>query len=559
MSAQSSAVLLAQSQNATPAVVRRCANFHPSIWGNRFLSNASEFTKANTYLEQQVQQLKDEVRKLLITADDDSQQKLPLIDAIQRLGLDYHFEREIDEALQRMFDAYILSNEEEDDVYTAALRFRLLRQQGYNVSCDVFNKFKNSEGNFKESLSSDVRGMLSLYEATHLRVHGEDILDEALAFTTTHLQSAAKYSSNPLAEQVVHALKQPIRKGLPRLEARHYFSIYQADDSHHKALLKLAKLDFNLLQKLHQKELSDISAWWKDLDFAHKLPFARDRLVECYFWILGVYFEPQFLLARRIVTKVIAMTSIIDDIYDAYGTLEELELFTEAVGRWDISVIDQLPEYMRVCYRALLDVYSEIEEEMAKEGRSYRFYYAKEAMKNQVRAYYEEAQWLQAQQIPTMEEYMPVALATSGYPMLATTSFIAMGDVVTKETFDWVFSEPKIVRASATVCRLMDDMVSHKFEQKRGHVASAVECYMKQHGASEQETHDEFNKQVRDAWKDINQECLMPTAVPMTVLMRILNLARVMDVLYTHEDGYTHSGTVLKDFITSMLIDSVPI
>ena len=31
---------------------------------------------------------------------------------------------------------------------------------------------------------------------------------------------------------------------------------------------------------------------------------------------------------------------------------------------------------------------------------------------------------------------------------------------------------------------------------------------MKQYGASEQETHNEFNKQVRDAWKDMNEECL---------------------------------------------------
>ncbi|XP_034678278.1 LOW QUALITY PROTEIN: (-)-germacrene D synthase-like [Vitis riparia] len=557
MSVQSSVVLLAPSKNLSPEVGRRCANFHPSIWGDHFLSYASEFTNTDDHLKQHVQQLKEEVRKMLMAADDDSAQKLLLIDAIQRLGVAYHFESEIDEALKNMFDGSVVSAEE--DVYTASLRFRLLRQQGYNVSCDLFNNFKDNEGNFKESLSSDVRGMLSLYEATHFRVHGEDILDEALAFTTTHLQSATKYSSNPLAEQVVHALKQPIRKGLPRLEARHYFSVYQADDSHNKPLLKLAKLDFNLLQKLHQKELSDISAWWKDLDFAHKLPFARDRVVECYFWILGVYFEPQFFLARRILTKVIAMTSIIDDIYDAYGTLEELELFTEAVERWDISAIDQLPEYMRVCYQALLYVYSEIEEEMAKEGRSYRLYYAKEAMKNQVRAYYEEAKWLQVQQIPTMEEYMPVALVTSAYSMLATTSFVGMGDAVTKETFDWIFSEPKIVRASAIVCRLMDDMVSHKFEQKRGHVASAVECYMKQHGASEQETHNEFNKQVRDAWKDINEECLIPTALPMPILMRVLNLARVIDVIYKNEDGYTHSGTVLKDFVTSMLIDPVPI
>jgi hypothetical protein len=35
--------------------------------------------------------------------------------------------------------------------------------------------------------------MLSLYEATHLRVHGEAILDEALVFTATHLESIASH------------------------------------------------------------------------------------------------------------------------------------------------------------------------------------------------------------------------------------------------------------------------------------------------------------------------------------------------------------------------------
>ena len=30
------------SQNAKPEVVRRTANYHPSIWGDRFISNTSE-------------------------------------------------------------------------------------------------------------------------------------------------------------------------------------------------------------------------------------------------------------------------------------------------------------------------------------------------------------------------------------------------------------------------------------------------------------------------------------------------------------------------------------
>jgi hypothetical protein len=117
----------------------------------------------------------------------------------------------------------------------------------------------DNKENFNESLINDAQGMLSLYEAAHLRVHGEDILDEALVFTTTHLVSVASHLSPPLATQVSHALKQPIRQGLPRLEARHYFSIYQQDDSHNKVLLTFAKLDFNQLQKLHQKEVSEIA------------------------------------------------------------------------------------------------------------------------------------------------------------------------------------------------------------------------------------------------------------------------------------------------------------
>jgi hypothetical protein len=79
--------------------------------------------------------------------------------------------------------------------------------------------------------------------------------------------------------------------------------------------------------------LNYIYRWWKDLNFSKELPFVRNRVVECFFWIVEVYFEPEYLLARRILTKVIAMTSVIDDIYDAYGTLEELELFTEAIER----------------------------------------------------------------------------------------------------------------------------------------------------------------------------------------------------------------------------------
>ncbi|KDO69460.1 hypothetical protein CISIN_1g044370mg [Citrus sinensis] len=545
------------SQNAKSQVMRRTANFHPSVWGDRFANYTAEDKMNHARDLKELKALKEEVgRKLLATA---GPIQLNLIDAIQRLGVGYHFERELEQALQHLYNEKYSDDDTEDDLYRISLRFRLLRQHGYNVSCDKFNMFKDDKGNFKESLASDALGMLSLYEAAHLGVHGEDILDEAIAFTTTHLKSVATHLSNPLKAQVRHALRQPLHRGLPRLEHRRYISIYQDDASHYKALLTLAKLDFNLVQSLHKKELCEISRWWKDLDFARKLPFARDRMVECYFWILGVYFEPNYSLARRILTKVIAMTSIIDDIYDVYGTPEELKLFTEVIERWDESSMDQLPEYMQTFFGALLDLYNEIEKEIANEGWSYRVQYAKEAMKILVEGYYDESKWFHENYIPKMEEYMRVALVTSGYTMLTTVSFLGMDNIVTKETFDWVFSRPKIIRASEIIGRFMDDIKSHKFEQERGHAASAVECYMKQHGLSEQEVCEELYRQVSNAWKDINEECLNPTAVPMPLLMRALNLARVIDVVYKEGDGYTHVGNEMKQNVAALLIDQVPI
>jgi hypothetical protein len=41
----------------------------------------------------------------------------------------------------------------------------------------------------------------------------------------------------------------------------------------------------------------------------------------------------------------------------------------------------------------------------------------------------------------------------------------------------------------------------------------------------------------------------------MPLLMQILNLAHVIDMVYKDEDGYTHAGVVLKDFVSSMLIE----
>lgn len=61
--------------------------------------------------------------------------------------------------------------------------------------------------------------------------------------------------------------------------------------------------------------------------------FARDRIVELHFWILGLVDEPYHSYARITLTKFILIGSLFDDFYDNYSTTEESNIFTDAIER----------------------------------------------------------------------------------------------------------------------------------------------------------------------------------------------------------------------------------
>jgi hypothetical protein len=81
-------------------------------------------------------QIKEEVRRIILEsfASSDLAQKLELVDTLQRIGVDYHYKKEISELL------YSIYNDEDggsDDLYITSLRFYLLRRHGYTVSAGM--------------------------------------------------------------------------------------------------------------------------------------------------------------------------------------------------------------------------------------------------------------------------------------------------------------------------------------------------------------------------------------------------------------------------------------
>jgi len=84
--------------------------------------------------------LQEEVRRMIKDESSDIWHKLELINDVKRLGLSYHYDKEIAEALlwfhsSARFNATIVNR----SLHETAMCFRLLREYGYDVNAGIPN------------------------------------------------------------------------------------------------------------------------------------------------------------------------------------------------------------------------------------------------------------------------------------------------------------------------------------------------------------------------------------------------------------------------------------
>ncbi|GAY34271.1 hypothetical protein CUMW_010510 [Citrus unshiu] len=499
------------------------------------------------------------VKHILIrVGDDDPFEGLAMIDTVQRLGIDYYFQDEIEQILQRQSIVFSNHGDRHNDLQEVALRFRLLRQQGYYVSPDVFNNFKNKEGKFTQNISGDINGLMSLYEASQLSIGGEDVLDEAGDFSVNLLSEYATHLADyDLAGLVKHLLLHPYRKSLA--SARNFFhGNFQGNEYVWILDLKeLANMDFKLVQSLHQKEIVQISKWWKELGLAKKLEFARDQPLKWYMWSMACFTDPSLSWQRIELTKPISFIYIIDDIFDVYGALDVLTLFTEAINRWDLGGIEQLPECMKICFKALNDITNEISNKVYKEHGYNPVHSLRKAWGSLCNAFLTEAKWFASGHLPKAEEYLKNGIVSSGVHLGLVHIFFLLGHGITSETVRLIDSNPPIVSSVATILRLWDDLGSAKDENQDGNDGSYIYYYMMEHqDVTAEDAQKHAMDKISDAWKRLNQECLSPNPFSASFTRASLNTARMVPLMYSYDDNQRLPR--LEEYVKSLLFDNLP-
>ncbi|MBA0802789.1 hypothetical protein Gohar_013060 [Gossypium harknessii] len=222
------------------------------------------------------------------------------------------------------------------------------------------------------------------------------------------------------------------------------------------------------------------------MGLASKLNFVRDRLTECFFWTVRVVSQPQFRHCRKVLTKVASFVTTIDDIYDVHGTLDELESFTDVVQRWDLGTVENLPDYMELCFLALYNSINEMAYETLRDHGQNILPYLRKAWADLCKAFLKEANWANSKHIPTFQEYLENAwLSVSGHLCLVYTYFLQ--------------------RTNITIEALHSLEHYHDDELERGESVNAITCYMNETGCSEAMACQHINDLIEDLLEEVEQ------------------------------------------------------
>nr|CAB3479944.1 unnamed protein product [Digitaria exilis] len=515
--------------------------YAPSVWGDFFITYQPCTPEELVSMQEKAMAMKEEVRKIVLAVavvSGDLWRKLDLVNTLQRLGVDYHYKKEIDDILRAVYDDHEDGGSDGDDLYVTSLRFYLLRKHGYAVS----------SGNIS---SDDVNTLLTLYDAAHLRVHGEDILDNIIAFNTSRLRTLMKTNLEPeLLEEIRVTLETTLFRRVERVEARHFISVHEKKATRDDTILEFAKLDYNLVQVVYCNELKELTIWWKDLRSRVDLTFSRDRLVEMHFWMMGILYEPYYSYARIMLTKQVPFVALLDDIYDNYSSTEESNIFTTALERWDEKAAEQIREYLRSFYRNVICCTDKVVEELKRQNNKHAEVVREMAL-HVAKSYHAEVTWRDEHYVPAdVDEHLQISLGSIAAMQTVVLTFVSLGDVTTREAIDWAMTYPDIVRGVTVIARIMNDIMSHEREQASDHMASTVQTCMKQYGVTVEEAIEKLNVIVEKAWMDMVQECI-DQKYPTLLLEKVVSFAQSIDFFYKSEDLYTLPYN-LKDTLTSM-------
>ncbi|KAI3822628.1 hypothetical protein L1987_10223 [Smallanthus sonchifolius] len=227
---------------------------------------------------------------------------------------------------------------------------------------------------------------------------------------------------------------------------------------------------------------------------------------------------PRFSLGRRNLTKVNAVITTIDDV----------------ISRWDINAIEELPDYMKICFLGLYNTCADL-----------------------CKSYLVEARWYHSGHTPTQEEYLDNASVSISSPLIVMHIKFSTSITSTEEILQWFEEFENIVHHAALIFRLADDLATSSEEMERGDISKSIQCYMHESGATEDEARRYIKNLIMKTWKKLNKErASAKSQLLWEFIEYAMDIVRMAQFMYGKGDGYGRPN-VIKSHVLSLLFNPI--
>ncbi|XP_020252773.1 bifunctional abietadiene synthase, chloroplastic-like isoform X2 [Asparagus officinalis] len=462
------------------------------------------------------------------------------IDTIERLGIHHYFREEISDALDYVYRnigkkgvPYGTGNPI-PDIDDTCMALRLARSHGYEISPDILQHFKQDNGHFichPGETHTGVSDMFNLYRFSQISYPGETILEDAKPLLQRYLQYCIKNHvddkwalKKDLLKEVERALRYPWKMSLQGLEAREYIDLYGENDLwigktvywmhnvNNPKYLELAKLEYNRLQAIHEREINYVLKWWNNCGLDD--PFVtRICPQEIYFSIAATLYEPELEDCRITYTKSNCIEDIVRDMFQNHGSNQDLKLFCKAIEQWNPSLIHSLPQRIQVIFMAMYNTLNELATEASNAQGKDVFPYFHDLRSKQVQDYMKSRLRIETKQISSWTEYFENGKKDCGVAIRTVPTMFFMGENMVDNILRCLDSRSKIQDQLSMYLRLLIDVRTHE-NMMHKKPTIAISSYMKEANCTEEEAICRLKRTTEEAFHELVYQYLKPSKVP---------------------------------------------
>ncbi|XP_039686183.1 S-linalool synthase isoform X2 [Medicago truncatula] len=497
--------------------------------------------------------------------------KLCIVNQLQKLGLGEYFMGEIEILLTKVYRNY--SKEQNSRVQPLnmnalqlqkdSLAFELLRTHGFKVSPLRFCWFLNHD-EIRAKVEKDYEhfssAMLHVFRASNLMFSGEYELKEARTFSRKLLEQIVSTGKGCLLRQIEHELSFPWFARLNHLEHRMWIeerevnALWKGKMSYNRVsylyndeLLQLATLNFELKQLLYKNELKELKSWAENYEISN-MGFGREKTSYCYFAIAAALTSlPYDSYVRMFLAKSAIIITVADDFFDSIGSLNELQILTDAVQRWDTR---GLSSHSKVIFDALDNLVSEASRNyLQQEGTS------DDISRSLKDLWYEvflswliEAKWSRNGHKPSLDCYLKTGMTSACPHVLVLPSSCFLKPSLPTKTLKLTAYE-NITKLLMIICRLLNDVVSYQKEKEEGKLNSVLINMMENPEFNIEDSINFVREIVEKKKKELLELVLIDGLCDLPKPSKQLHLAclKVFEMFYNSKNRFDSNTDLVED------------